>query len=301
MNTIIKTDNLTKIYKSKAALSGINFNLYEGDICALIGNNGAGKTTLMKIMAGIIFPSSGSFSLFGDTGSEILRQRKRIGFVLESNFFENYNAYQNLDYFKRIKGISDKSIISKVLEIVDMEKNSKKKFKEYSTGMKQRLGLALALMSHPDVLILDEPTNGLDPEGINDIRKLLVDLNRNENITILVSSHILSELQSFATRFVFIDEGKLIGDISREEFDNMYTGKILLSVDDSAKASQILESHFANINYSALPNNTISITDKIEIKEISKALINADITIYEIKNVHETLEEHFLNTVGGKK
>lgn len=301
MNTIIKTDNLTKIYKSKAALSGINFNLYEGDICALIGNNGAGKTTLMKIMAGIIFPSSGSFSLFGDTGSEILRQRKRIGFVLESNFFENYNAYQNLDYFKRIKGITDKSIISKVLEIVDMEKNSKKKFKEYSTGMKQRLGLALALMSHPDVLILDEPTNGLDPEGINDIRKLLVDLNRNENITILVSSHILSELQSFATRFVFIDEGKLIGDISREEFDNMYTGKILLSVDDSAKASQILESHFANINYSALPNNTISITDKIEIKEISKALINADITIYEIKNVHETLEEHFLNTVGGKK
>ncbi len=301
MNTIIKTDNLTKVYKSKAALSGINFSLYEGDICALIGNNGAGKTTLMKTIAGIIFPSSGSFSLFGDTGSEVLRQRKRIGFVLENNFFENYNAYQNLDYFRRLKGITDKRIISEVLRIVDMEKNSKKKFKEYSTGMKQRLGLALALMSHPDVLVLDEPTNGLDPEGINDMRRLLVDLNRNENITILVSSHILSELQSFATRFVFIDEGKLVGDISREEFDNLNTGKILVTVDDAAKASQILESHFDNINYSVLPNNTISITDKIEIKQVSKVLINANIGIYEIKNVHETLEEHFLNTVGGKK
>lgn len=301
MNTIIKTENLTKIYKSKAALSNFSFSLYEGDICALIGNNGAGKTTLMKILAGIVFPSSGTFSLFGDTGSDIVRQRKRIGFVLENNFFENYNAYQNLDYFKRIKGITDKNIISKVLNIVDMEKNSKKKFKEYSTGMKQRLGLALALMSNPDVLILDEPTNGLDPEGINDIRKLIVDLNRNENITVLVSSHILSELQSFATRFIFIDEGKLVGDLSKEEFENMYTGKIVIKVDNAPKASQVLESHFKDINYSVLPNNTISINDDIEIKDVSKILITSDITIYEIKNVHETLEEHFLNTIGGKK
>ncbi len=298
---IIKTENLTKVYGNKAALSNVNLTLNEGDICALIGNNGAGKSTLMKLIAGTIFPSSGSFTIYGTSESDILKQRKRVGFVLDNEFFENFNAYQNLEYFKRLKGITDKDEINRVLKIVDMEKNSKKKFKEYSTGMKQRLSLALALMSNPDVLVLDEPTNGLDPEGINDIRNLLIKLNRDENITILISSHILAELQSFSTRFVFIDEGKLIGDFTKEEFDNMSTGKILVTVDDSPKAATIIESTFSGIDYKVLPNNSISITSDVSIKDINKALINGDVSVLEIKNVHETLEEHFLKSVGGRK
>lgn len=301
MQTIIKTEGLTKLYREKPALSDFHFELREGDVCGLIGKNGAGKTTLMKLIAGQIFPTRGQLMIYGAVEQAANSQRKRIGTLIDNGLFENFTAEQNLEYFRRQRGIPNKGIVRECLEMVGLSHTGKKKFGQFSTGMKQRLGLALALLSSPDVLILDEPTNGLDPEGIVNIRRLLQKLNRERGVTILISSHILRELQDFSTRFVMIDGGRQVGDFTKEDFERMSEQKLLVRAEDPSKVAASLEQEYPGTEYLVMPENWISVDPDIDSSELIRKLTLRELRIYEVKMEHITLEQHFLNMVGGAK
>src|SRR5690625_7110320 len=250
MNEIIQTNQLTKTFKEDEVIKPLDFTLRKGEICALIGKNGAGKSTFFKMLAGQLIPTSGDIHLFGKSGVGMVQARKRMGFMIETpEFFPDFTATQNLEYFRIQRGVVEKKRIYEVLQIVGLANQKKKRFRNYSMGMKQRLGIALCLLSSPDCLVLDEPINGLDAEGIMEIRELLLKLNEEKQITILVSSHILTELQLLAKRFVFIENGVIVDDLSKEELDAKSKKQIILQVDDEAKAAQLLEQAYADIHY----------------------------------------------------
>ena len=248
MNLVIKTKDLSKKYKDNHGLLPTNFELHKGEVCALIGRNGAGKSTFFKLLANQIKADSGNIELFNKKSDIKNQMRKRIGFMIEHpDFINNFTAFQNLKYFSIQRGISNTKDITEVLKVVELE-NVNKKFKTYSLGMKQRLGLALALLNGPDLLILDEPINGLDAQGIKDFRNLILRLNQEHGITFLLSSHILNELQQVADRFVFIDKGKIIKDISKEKLTQESKQQLLIRVDNTSKTSQVLEENIKNID-----------------------------------------------------
>src|SRR5690625_17424 len=252
---IMQAKQLNKRYNKHYAVKDVDFQLLSGDICALIGSNGAGKSTLFKLLSGQVLPTSGEIEIFNETGKGLFDSRKRISFMIETPaFFDNFSAEENLEYFRRQRGIPDKANIRRVLQTVDLLKYTKKKYRDYSLGMKQRLGLTLCLLSSPDCLVLDEPTNGLDAQGINDIRRLLLKLNKEDNVTILISSHILSELQSIASRFIFIKEGSFLLDLTKKELEEKSTKRIKVKVDKPQKAVNALERNFSNITYTVLPD-----------------------------------------------
>lgn len=299
MDTIIQTHQLTKTFKGKDVIKSINFSLKKGEICALIGKNGAGKSTFFKLLAGQLMPTEGEIQLFGKSGKEIDQARKRVGFMIETPvFFPDFTATQNLEYFRIQRGVVEKKKIDEVLEIVGLYHEKKKRFKEYSMGMKQRLGIALCLLSSPDFLVLDEPINGLDAEGIMEIRKLLKKLNQENRITILISSHILSELELLATRFVFIKNGEIVEDLSKKELEDKSMKQIVLTVDDSAKVAQILERTYENIQFKVLPDQVIVIQNYIEHSgNINRLLIEHGVIVKEISIESRKLEEYFLEFV----
>ncbi len=214
---VLKTHKITKKYNKITAVDSFNMTIYKGDIYGLIGKNGAGKTTLSRIIMGLSIPNSGELTLFGESSQSKLNEvRKRTGSVIEiPALYPNLTAYQNLEYYRIQRGIPDKKVITSALEMVDLTNTNKKKFKNFSMGMKQRLGLALALLNNPDFIILDEPINGLDPMGIVEMRNTIIKLNQDYGITILISSHILKELYLVATRYGIINEGKLIKELSQ--------------------------------------------------------------------------------------
>lgn len=299
MDTIIQTYQLTKTFKGKDVIKSINFSLNKGEICALIGKNGAGKSTFFKLLAGQLMPTEGEIQLFGKSGKEIEQARKRVGFMIETPvFFPDFTATQNLEYFRIQRGVVEKKKIDEVLQIVGLYHEKRKRFKEYSMGMKQRLGIALCLLSSPDFLVLDEPINGLDAEGIMEIRKLLKKLNQENRITILISSHILSELELLATRFVFIKNGEIVEDLSKKELEDKSMKQIVLTVDDSAKVAQILERTYENIQFKVLPDQVIVIQNYIEHSgNINRLLIEHGVIVKEISIESRKLEEYFLEFV----
>lgn len=298
--SILKVTNIKKQYKNQTALENINFELYEGEICAVIGKNGAGKSTLFKVISNEAFPTEGDITLFGETYGKH-NSRHRMGTMIETNvFFDKLNAVQNLEYYRLQRGIPDKDVIHKVILEVGLEKQIKKKFREYSLGMKQRLAIALALMGSPDFLLLDEPINGMDPEGIANMRKFFLKLNQEHKITILISSHILSELQSIATRFVFLNDGKIIKDLSKDEFLKLSHEYISIYTNDSGKTCVVLENFFRDIDYKVFKDKHIEIYNHIEERQnINRILNEKDIDILEMAVKSENLEEYFLNLVGG--
>ncbi|WP_414050347.1 ABC transporter ATP-binding protein [Macrococcus animalis] len=301
MVDLLKVNKLSKQYGNYQALKPLDFVLKSGEICAVIGKNGAGKSTFFKMLSGQIKPTTGEIILFPNNDlMNISRGRKKIGFMIEEpTFFPNLNAYQNLNYFRIQRGISEKQRINEVLEIVGINQYPKKKFKQYSMGMKQRLGLALALLSGPDILVLDEPTNGLDAEGITEIRRLLIKLNREKEITILVSSHILAELQLIATRYLFIEKGNVVENISSKEFKERSEQHLKIKVDNISKAVNILESNFEGINFKVYPDNELRIYgDDIDKNQINRVLLNQDIQISELRVESINLEEYFLGLGG---
>ena len=303
MDAIIQTYQLTKKFKGEEVIKPLDFLLRKGEICALIGKNGAGKSTFLKLLAGQLKPTGGEIQLFGRSGKETDRAKKRMGFMIETPaFFPDFTAVQNLDYFRIQRGIVDKAYIYEVLEIVGLANERKKRFKDYSLGMKQRLGIALCLLSSPDCLVLDEPINGLDVEGIVEIRNLLMKLNREKQITILISSHILTELKLLATRFVFIKNGLVVDDVSRESLEERSSKQILLTVGDSAKAARVLEQAYADIQIRVLPNQVISIQNHIEKGgDINRILVDHGVIVKEFRIESLNLEEYFLGLVEGKK
>lgn len=216
MNVILKTSHITKTYNHKPVVDDLSMTIRQGDIYGFIGKNGAGKTTLIRMIAGLAAPSSGSIELFGS--SDLIKERAKIGTVIESPaLFPNMTARENLIAQCHIANVKDLRTVDEILELVGLHHTGKKKAKNFSLGMRQRLAIAIALIGDPKFLILDEPTNGLDPEGIKEIRDLILHLNQEKQITVLISSHILSELSKFATRYGIIHNGSLIEEFTEEE------------------------------------------------------------------------------------
>lgn len=297
---VLQTHNLTKKYKNFTALDHVNITIHRGDIYGLIGRNGAGKTTLMKVITTLTPKTEGSFELFG-TENDVTETKRRIGCLIESPaFFGKLTAYQNLEYYAIQKGIVDKEQIDKVLELVDLTKQRNKKFKNFSLGMKQRLGIALAILDHPDFIILDEPINGLDPIGIKKLRDTFKKLNEEHNITILISSHILSELYLLANRFCFIEQGRVLKEITKEELDLECSKCIVIKVLDTKKATVVLEKELHTTNYKVIDEREIRLYDYLnQAAKVNKVLSKNDVDVMEIYESGISLEEYFDTLIKG--
>lgn len=279
---VLKTNNLTKQYNKNVVLDNVNITIKKGDIYGLIGRNGAGKTTLMKIITTLASPTSGTFELFNtcSENDELFDNKKRVGSLIEyPAFYPNLSAYDNLKYYTIQRGIVDKNQINKVLELVNLTGTGKKKVKTFSLGMKQRLGIALAILNSPDFVILDEPINGLDPIGISELRDTFKKLSDN-GITLLISSHILSELYLLANEFGFLENGKLIKELSKEELDLECSKCLVIKTDDSKKVSVLLEKELNTNNYKVINNEEIRVYDYTDDSDkVSDVLVNNKIKI----------------------
>lgn len=302
MEYILETNNLEKKYKNFKAISDLNIHVKKGAIYGLIGKNGAGKTTLIRLICGLQNPTSGTYSIFGvkNTDKKILRERERIGAIVETpSIYVNMSAKDNLlEQFKLI-GLPNTEAIDELLKLVGLENTGNKKAKNFSLGMKQRLGIAIALVNNPDLLILDEPINGLDPEGIIEIRELILKLNKKKKITILISSHYLDELSKIATDYGFVDNGGIIKEISSEELNKNMEHKIELKVTDIKKFSKYFEKN--KIIYEVIDDNTINVYGKINLSKFINDLSKNDLVADEVHEKEETLENYYMNLIGGAK
>ncbi|SFK09289.1 ABC-2 type transport system ATP-binding protein [Halobacillus dabanensis] len=299
---VLKTNHLSKKYKSTMALDKVNISIKKGAIYGFIGQNGAGKSTLIRLVCGLARPTAGSLELFGDTSERALIQtRKRIGTIIEGPaLYPNMTAAENLEAHRLLKGIPGKECIEKTLMLVGLQNTGKKKAKNFSLGMKQRLGIAIALLGDPEFLILDEPINGLDPMGVVEIRSLLRKLNEEHDITILISSHILSELHLLATHYGIIHNGKLIEQLSLKELNEKCQQYLHIKVNDPNKAATVLESHFKTTNFEVMPNGSIKMFDPINPPgEVSQTLVQQGLVIEELMLMGEDLETYFSHRIGG--
>lgn len=296
---ILKTTNLTKKYKDFVALDKVNIDIKRGDIYGLIGRNGAGKTTLMKIITTLTNKTSGEFELFNQKDNNLTETKRRIGCLIENPaFFPNLSAYNNLKYYAIQKGITDENQINEALKLVELENCKDKKFKNCSLGMKQRLGIAFAILDNPDFIILDEPINGLDPIGISDLRETFRKLNEEKNITILISSHILSELYMLATRFCILEKGKVIKELTKEELDNECSKCIAIKTNDVRKATVVLEKELKTTNYKVINNEEIRLYDYLEqSQKVNKILVKNDVDIKQIQETGISLEDYFKSVI----
>lgn len=297
MDYLLITNGLTKKYKKQKAADNISIHISKGDIYGLIGRNGAGKTTLMRMISGLASPTSGTFEILGQAGG---KAAEKVGSLIEDpGIYGDMTAYQNLHAKCIALGVKDKNAEYKLLNIVGLANTGRKKVKKFSLGMKQRLGIALALVGDPDLVILDEPINGLDPQGIAEVRSTIERLNRENGITFIISSHILGELSKLATRFGIINQGQLIDEFTQEELLNKCSKKIILKVNDVSAASAKLES-MSIANYKAINDSTIEIYDHLEeIAKINTALVKADIEVSEIRSSNQELEDYFISITGG--
>jgi ABC-2 type transport system ATP-binding protein len=304
MTYILETKNLTKKYKNTQALDGINIKLEKGNVYGFIGQNGAGKTTLIRLITGLSFPTSGELYLFGQTGEkELQEQRKRIGCMVETPaLYPNMTAYQNLEIQRIQRGIPDKRVIQDTLELVGLKDTGKKKAKDFSLGMKQRLGIALALINDPEFLILDEPINGLDPVGIVEIRQLIKRLNKEKGMTIFISSHILEELYQTADHYIIISHGVILETLTQEELNEKCKKHIAIKVDDTSLATTTLEDELHTKNYQVMSDRTIRLYDYLDdIKSVSVALSRNNLIITGISLSGDSLEDYFIHRIGGGK
>lgn len=304
MREVIKTNNLVKKYGQNLILDNVTITVKQGQIYGLVGNNGAGKTTLFRILSGQSYHSDGSYELLGLSGEkEIIKARKRIGAMIENpSFYPNMTIEQNLEYYRIQRGIPGKKNIDKVLKEVGLFEAKKKKFSNISLGMKQRLALALALLGEPELLILDEPINGLDPSGIIEIRDLLIKLNREKNITIIISSHILSELYNVATCYGFLSKGKLVEELTLEELNERCKSYLEINVTNPKKLSVLLEERLGYKNYKIMPDGVIHLFEKNPVnEEISKLAVDNNIGLKGINEKSANLENYYLSLIGGVK
>jgi ABC-2 type transport system ATP-binding protein len=299
---ILKTYNLTKTYKSYNAVNSLNMTIKKGDIYGLIGKNGAGKTTLIRMITGLTPINSGKIELFG-SGNSINLSRERIGSIVEGPaLYKSLTASENLEYYRIQRGIQEKGVIKEVLELVGLTDTGKKKVKNFSLGMNQRLGLAVAMLGNPDFLILDEPINGLDPIGISEMRSIIKKLNEERGITILISSHILSELSQIATKYGIIDSGKLIKEITKEELDKDCKRSISIEIDDVKTAIIVIEENLKTTNYIVLDNSNIKLFDYLDTpEEVNFALVTHGVKVKGIADTGMNLEDYFKKSIKEEK
>ena len=300
MEYILTTDNLTKVYGDRRAADSISLHIKKGDVYGLIGRNGAGKTTILKMICGLSHPTSGSVTFLGKTGAELSQEMHKIGSLIESpSLFLKMSAYQNLKIKCILCGKNNDEYIKSLLKQVGLENVEKKTVQNFSLGMKQRLGIALALVGDPEFIVLDEPINGLDPQGIVEMREIIARLSKELGMTVIVSSHILDELAKVANSFGIINDGKLIDEFTSSELEQRCGKYVLLKTGDLETSKRVLADNGIT-RYSVLENGNIKINGEIEdTSKLIAALVGAGIPVYELSSVQSTLEEYYLNRTGG--
>ncbi|MBP3887734.1 MAG: ABC transporter ATP-binding protein [Cellulosilyticum sp.] len=301
---IIQTEGLCKKYNKQLVVNQVDMHIKKGQIYGLVGKNGAGKTTIMKMLTGLIHPTSGTIHILGQSfDNQIARVGDRIGNILETPaFFPYLSARDNLEYYRKQKGIPEKECVEELLRLVSLDNAGKKKFKTFSLGMKQRLGLAYALLGHPDLLILDEPTNGLDPQGIINFREIILKLVREKQMTVIISSHILGELSHLADMYGFINQGSLVEEISAEEIEERCKHHLLIKVNDAAKAATVLEEKLGTTQYEIIEQSYIKLFNYIENSDqVVETLVLSRISVYSIQEIKGNLEEYYMKVMGDEK
>ena len=300
---IVETKQLTKVYGEQRSVSGVNLHIKSGRIYGLLGRNGAGKTTTMKMLLNLAKPTSGEVYIFGmplyKNEKEIL---PRVGSLIEEpGFYPNLTATENLKIFAGLRGLPSKDAIRRTLELVGLPYKDKKLFSQYSMGMKQRLAIALAVMHDPEILVLDEPTNGLDPIGISEVRKFLRELCSKKGKTILISSHILSENSLLADDIGIIDHGVLLEEESLAELEKKSKKYICVGVSDAAQSAQIIETDLQVTNFKIIDDHKIYIYDTtVDVSELNRVLSTRGIVVSELHLYEETLEDYFKKVTGGE-
>lgn len=299
MEFVLETKNLTKTYRGCKAVDNVNLHVKKGDIYGFIGQNGAGKTTLMRMVAGLARPTSGELTLF--SGGSLHEGRRRIGCMIEyPALYPGLSALDNLEVYRRVLGIPQKDAGEKALALVGLTDTGKKSAKQFSLGMRQRLGLAIALLGNPDFLILDEPTNGLDPAGIIEMRDLIHKLNQENGITILISSHILGELAKVATCYGIIKNGALVDEFSEKELNDRCKRCLKITVDNPQLAAQVVESKLGTENYDVLPGGVLRLFDHVEDGGlVNSTLMNNGVGISAMQVGGQDLEGYFMELMGG--
>ena len=298
---LIDVKNLEKQYMAKVVVKDASFQVKKGMICGLVGPNGAGKTTIMKALGGLISPTKGSISIFGETDERgLAHSRSRMCFMIETPYAkQNMSAKENLEKLRMQKGLPDKKRVDEVLKLVGLDNVGKKPVKNYSLGMKQRLGIAGALLSKPEIMVLDEPVNGLDPEGIVEIRELLLKLNREHEITIVISSHLLSELSLLCTDYIFIRHGELMKKISADELRNECHDYFLIHTDNDSLVPAVLQNKLDITDIHVEKSGAVRVYEKTDdLRLISKTLYDNGIIPIELHMHDANLEQYYMNLVG---
>ncbi len=300
MDYVLQTNALSKSYKDFKALDRLSMHVPKGAIYGLVGKNGAGKTTLIRLICGLQTPTSGSYTLYGrkNTDKEIVKSRRRMGAVVETpSIYLDMTAEDNLKQQYRILGLPSFDGLTDTLKLVGLESTGKKKAKNFSLGMRQRLGIAIALVGDPDLLVLDEPVNGLDPQGIVEIRELILKLNREHQITVLISSHILDELSRLATHYGFVDGGRMVKEISAEELENACRKCACLEVSNVKALARVLDG--MKIEYNILSDTTADVFTKVNVSKLTMALSRENCEVISMQEKDESLESYYIGLVGG--
>ena len=297
---IITTNELCKIYGGKMVINHVNMHIPEQSIYGFVGENGSGKTTIMRLLTGLAEPSGGSFTLFGIDSKDraIYKAREQVSAIVEAtSLIPSMTARDNMIYQELYLGIKQtEEERMELLRKVHLEEVGEKKVKNFSLGMKQRLGIALALMNHPKLMLLDEPMNGLDPEGIAELRELLIDMNQKEGITVLISSHILSELEKIASCYGFISHGKILEEISAEGLQDKCRKSVNVKVSDVSKTEEVL-AKLKIKDYKAFPSGDVKIFENVQINDLVLALSNSGVTVLGINSQEESVEDYYLNLI----
>ena len=302
MEYVFFANALCKSYGKYKALNNLTLHVPKGAIYGLVGRNGAGKTTLIRILCGLQLPTSGEYTLYGvrSTNGDIAKARRRIGAVVETpSIYLDLSARANLKQQFDIIGMPSYEGIDELLELVGLSGCGKKRAKNFSLGMRQRLGIAIALAGNPDFLILDEPVNGLDPQGIIEVRELILKLNRERGITVLISSHILDELSRLATHYCFIDGGRAIREVSAEELEAACRKCLRVKVTSTATLASLLDS--MSVEYEVVSDSEADIYGKIVLSQLSGELTKRGCELITATERDESLEGYFMNLVGSDK
>ena len=297
---LITTNELCKSYSKKLVIDHVNMHIPESSIYGFVGENGSGKTTIMRLLTGLAEPTSGTYELFGlkNNDPRIFEKRKNISAIVETtSLVPTLTAKQNIRYYELYTGITlTEADRDALLSKVHLENVNNKKVRNFSLGMRQRLGIALALVNNPKLMFLDEPMNGLDPEGIAELRDLLIELNQKDGITVLISSHILSELEKIATCYGFISHGKLLEEITAQELKERCRKSLMVKVDNIEKAEKVIK-ELGSLDYKVSPNGEIKIYDNLKIKDVMAGLDAAGINLLGINSSEESVEEYYLNLI----
>ncbi len=297
MNEIVlQTINLTKRFKNKVAVDKVNITLCRGDIYGFIGRNGAGKTTAMRLILGLAFPDEGDVVFFG--GEEKSKARKKIGSLIEApGIYKSCTAYENMKRFSILYGGTDEDI-KRNLELVGLSDTGNKKAGQFSLGMKQRLGIAISLLGNPEIMVLDEPVNGLDPEGIKEIRDCILRLKEEKGVTFLISSHLLDELAKIVTKYGIINDGRLVEEISAEELEKRCESGLKIIVDDGEKSEEILRSRFPELEIKRKSNELILPNITENSGKYNALLVKSGVSVEELGFLSGGLENYFIERLG---